>query len=149
MIRLRRDRAGQVARSRAVLQYTGRNWLAVLIEVTCTQCNALIEAPSAMAGQVVACPQCNAAVVVPVPASAQIIEVHAEPVGEEDNVLYEDDPFFNPRAQGPATGDRVWGRNIHIERVGNGGGGCCLGGCLLIALGVFFAFYGVVSFFTR
>jgi len=120
-----------------------------VIEVPCPQCDTLIEVPEALAGQRVACPHCGAPLTLPVPASAQIIEVYAEPVGEDDDTArYDDDPFFNPRAQGPAPGDQVWGRNVHIERVGNGGGGCCLVGCLIVALGVFFALYGVVSFFT-
>ena len=97
----------------------------------------------------VGCPQCNADVMVPVPASAQVIEVHAESIDEEEEAIrYEGDPFFNPEAQQPAQGDQVWGRTIRVEQMGNGGGGCCASGCALIAVAVFFLLYGIVSFFA-
>ena len=119
-----------------------------MLEVRCPQCETLFEAPESLAGKIGGCPNCNADVSIPVPASSQVIEVHAESLnGEEDATLYEDDPFFNPNAQRPPGQDQVWGRNVHIERAG-GGSGCCLGGCLIIALIVFFTIYGVVSFFA-
>ncbi len=120
-----------------------------MIEVECPQCEAILEVADSYAGQVISCPECAANVPVPVPASAQVIEVHAEKIDDdEDAVLYEGDPFFNPNEQQPMGGDKVWGRNIHFERAGSGGSGCCAGGCLLIALLVFFTIYGVISFFA-
>ena len=95
-----------------------------------------------------ACPQCAANVPVPVPASAQVIEVHAEQIGsDEDEVLYEDGPFSNPREQRSPGEDRAWSRNFHIER-DVGGSGCCPAGCMIIALVIFFTIYGVISFFS-
>ena len=120
-----------------------------MIEVPCPQCDVLIEAPDETAGHAVVCPQCGATVTVPVPASAQVIEVHAEALDDGDEPSrYEEDPFFNPDAQRPAGPDQIWGRTVHVQRMGNGGGGCCMGGCLVIGLLFFFTAYGIVSFFT-
>ena len=119
------------------------------MEVVCTQCQALLEAPEEMAGQIVICPQCGASNTVPVPASAQIIEVHAESVGEEEETArYEEDPFFNPQAQGPAQGDQVWGRSVRIDNINTDGRGCCASGCITILVVFFFFIYGIVSFFS-
>tara|TARA_R110001592_G_scaffold171929_5_gene410397 strand:- start:57 stop:416 length:360 start_codon:yes stop_codon:yes gene_type:complete len=117
------------------------------MEVVCSQCDAILDAPTSLAGKVTACPQCGAQVSVPIPASAQVIEVHAEAIGEdEEAVRYEEDPFFNPDQQRPAGQDQVWGRGVHIQNVGSGGG-CCPAGCLTVAAILFFAIYGILSFF--
>ena len=119
-----------------------------MIEVQCSRCEALIDADDALAGKIIPCPACDADVSVPVPASSQVIEVHAEALDDEaEAVLYEGDPFFNPNEQQPAGEDQIWGRNVHIQRMGNGSG-CCTGGCLLVAVVIFFTIYGVISFFT-
>lgn len=120
------------------------------MEVVCSQCQALLEAPEEMAGQIVICPQCGASNTVPVPASAQVIEVHAESIGDdaEEAVRYEEDPFFNPEAQHPAQGDQVWGRSVRIENINTDGRGCCASGCIAILVVFFFFIYGIVSFFS-
>lgn len=120
-----------------------------MIEISCPQCEVILEVHEDMAGHAVPCPQCGTVVTVPVTASSQVIEVHAEAVGEEeDEPRYEEDPFFNPDAQRPHGPDQIFGRSVHVQRVGDGGGGCCLAGCAIVALAAFFMLYGIVSFFT-
>lgn len=121
-----------------------------LIEVQCPRCKAVLEAPDAAAGHVVACPNCDADLKVPVPAEAQVIDVHAEPLDDsgpeaEPEPDYEDDPFFNPAHQ-PPPGGQMWGRTIRVGRTGDGSG-CCLVGCLLMFLFLFLAVRGFFSLF--
>ncbi len=118
-----------------------------MIEVRCTRCDAILEAPDAAAGKIIGCPHCDADVTVPVPACAQVIDVQAvglnDPGPEPD---YENDPFFNPEHQRPMESQQFWGRTIRVSRTGDGSG-CCLFGCLGMLLFLFLAIRGFLTLF--
>jgi hypothetical protein len=75
-------------------------------------------------------------------ASSVVIDVSATPLSPD-----EDDPVPSvgiPRTQ-PIPEVRV--RRFEMRRYGDGGGGCCLAGCLLVGLFFFLAFRGLLSLF--
>lgn len=77
-----------------------------------------------------------------------VIEVRAVALNEttpDPEPEYQDDPFFDPAHQRPA-GENIWGRTIHVQRTGDGGG-CCLIGCLGMLFIGFLIVRGFLSLF--
>ena len=113
--------------------------------IHCPQCHTQLEIVSVQPGAIVRCPSCGASFALqPGDTADDVIDVHAEPVGQAPTV-----PAPPEREQVPPFGGEAppgW-YTFQFERRYGGGPPCCGIGCLLMAIFVLLALRGCLTLF--